>query len=501
MTHDRSDDPPQTSRLRHAAVRFVPYLLIIAAFALRLSSITFQSLWRDEVDAIRFALAPLPDLIKTFTQPGFNGPLYFGLLRGWIALAGQSELAIRFLSLIFGTLGVALIITLGRRLFNRPIGLMAGTLLTFSAYQVWYSQEAKMYTLITALALLAIYCLRRSLEEGRIRFWIGVVAATSLAMYAHILAALLIPVEVVLFVLWWPLSRRHLRAGLIALAFLTVPYIPLARWQLPLIFVPAETGFTHYTFGRMLSTLGAAYSLGILNPSLSGGWNGVVSGLTAALATLGLLNLHQSTGKRLALLSWTALPVLAIFVVSINRPIFTDRYVIWIQPAYYFLIALGLAAVWRWWRPLAPIGLALLVGASALGLQAQATIPYKSDFRSAAAAIERQIQAGDMIVFQIPYVQYTFDYYYHQPYEAIPGPYTNYPGSNNGYRDSAETIDQQLAAIFSDKRGVWLVASEVSMWDQRDLLRKWLNAHGQVTYQADFAQVQITRYELPPETK
>src|SRR5512135_58689 len=195
MTDTTLNDTPRTtlhsSRLGH-------YLLItiLLAFILRSGSLTYQSLWRDEVDAIRFALAPLPDLIKTFTQPGFNGPLYFLMLRGWIDLAGQSEFAVRFPSLFFGVISIVLIFVLGKRLFNRSIGLIAAILFTFSAYQVWYSQEAKMYTLISALALAAIYFLRRGIEEGHAKFWIGVVVTTSLAMYAHILAALLIPVEV-----------------------------------------------------------------------------------------------------------------------------------------------------------------------------------------------------------------------------------------------------------------------------------------------------------------
>ncbi len=197
--------------------------MIFLAFLVRLNGLTFQSLWRDEVDAICFAQAPLlkelpqtalsftptcppniPELLASFTQPGFNGPLYFLILRGWIGLFGYSEFALRFFSLLCGVISVALIITLGTRLFNRAVGLIAGALLAFSAYQVWYSQEAKMYTLITMLALASIYFLRRAVEEGRLRFWIGVVVCTSMAMGSHILAALLIPVQVVLFLLWWP---------------------------------------------------------------------------------------------------------------------------------------------------------------------------------------------------------------------------------------------------------------------------------------------------------
>ncbi|NTU62215.1 MAG: phospholipid carrier-dependent glycosyltransferase [Chloroflexi bacterium] len=173
-------------------MRFAPYALIFLAFLVRWHSLTFQSLWRDEVDAICFAQAPLlkelpqtalsftptcppniPELLAAFTQPGFNGPLYFLILRGWMGVFGYSEFALRFFSLICGVISVAFIITLGTRWFNRAVGLIAAVLLTLSAYQVWYSQEAKMYTLITLLTLASIYFLRRAVEEGRLRFWIG----------------------------------------------------------------------------------------------------------------------------------------------------------------------------------------------------------------------------------------------------------------------------------------------------------------------------------------
>jgi hypothetical protein len=37
------------------------------------------------------------------------------------------------------------------------------------------------------------------------------------------------------------------------------------------------------------------------------------------------------------------------------------------------------------------------------------------------------------------------------------------------------------------------------LWDRRDLLRRWLNEHGRVTLQAEYPQVQVTRYELKPK--
>jgi 4-amino-4-deoxy-L-arabinose transferase-like glycosyltransferase len=500
--------------------------LIFFAFLIRLTGLTFQSLWRDEVDAICFAQAPLlkelpqtalsftptcppniPELLAAFTQPGFNGPLYFLILRGAIGLWGYSEFALRFFSLLCGVISVALIITLGTRWFNRAVGLIAGALLAFSAYQVWYSQEAKMYTLITMLALASLYFLRRAVEEGRLRFWIGVVVCTSLAMGSHILAALLIPVQAALFLLWWPYSRRHLIAGMVALGCVTLPYLPVGWSRVQMMFQPGATGFAHYTLGAMLGVLGRAYTSGILNFSEER-WLLVVTGAAAALAIFGLLSIDTPPRPpsipdriltRLSVAAWALIPALAIALISINRPLFTDRYLIWAQPAFYLAVALGVYALWEWFKPLAVIIFAALIVMNSVGVITQAATPFKSDFRSATQAVAQQIQPGDLVVFQIPHVQHTFDYYFRQPYQAMSGPYTNFPGDVNGYQNSDEIVLAQIGSTFADQHTVWLISSEAAMWDARNLLQRWLDANGEITFREEYAQVQVTRYELKGE--
>jgi hypothetical protein len=365
-----------------------------------------------------------------------------------------------------------------------------------------------MYTLITLLALASIYFLRRAVEEGRLRFWIGVVVCTSLAMGSHILAALLIPVQVIVFLLWWPHgSCRHLIAGIIALACVTVPYLPLGLPRVQMSFQAAETGFTRYTLGEMLSVLGRAYTSGILS-TLGERIILIATGTAAALAIFGLLSIDtppQPASRsdriltRLSLLAWALIPALAIALISVNRPLFTDRYLIWVQPAFYLAVALGVFALWAWIKPLAVIALAALLIVNSAGVVTQATTPFKSDFRSAAQSIGREIKPGDLVVFQIPYVQHAFNYYYRQPYQALGGPYTNYPGNFNGYQSSTETVLAQIRPMFADQHTVWLVSSEAAMWDARNLLQRWLEMNGRATFHEEYAQVQVTRFELSPK--
>ena len=111
-------------------------------------------------------------------------------------------------------------------------------------------------------------------------------------------------------------------------------------------------------------------------------------------------------------------------------------------------------------------------------------------------AIALETTPGDLVVFQIPYVQHAFDYYFRRPYQALGGPYTNYPGNVNGYQSSDETVLAQIRPMFANQHTVWLVSSEAAMWDARNLLQRWLELHGRATFHDEYAQVQVTRYEL-----
>ena len=69
--------------------RVVLLVVVCIAVVLRIANLTGESLWRDEVDSVRFAFEPLGDILRNFTANGFNGPLYHLLLRGWLSLAGE----------------------------------------------------------------------------------------------------------------------------------------------------------------------------------------------------------------------------------------------------------------------------------------------------------------------------------------------------------------------------------------------------------------------------
>ena len=494
--------------------------VLLLAFGLQASGLEFQSLWRDEVDAIRFASRPATELLETFVTPGQNGPLYFLLLRPWLAVAGRGELALRFFSTLFGVLAVALTARLGWRLYpaQRATGWLAALLAATSPYLVWYGQEGKMYTLVVALALLSMERYLAALQRGGWPRWLAYVVTTSLLFYVHFVAILLVPAQVLAFFLLGSRVRRARWKGwLLSLGALVLPYLPLLAWQGPLLLAPADTGYSFVPPHEMALSLLSSYSLGVAGQGMP--W-GLIPFVAVSLAVgLRWRQPDRSRADLAILLPWLAVPVVCLFLVTLSRPIFTARYLIFVLPAYLLLVAAGLRAVARESRLVAAAALVALLAFNGWSLGVQARTPLKADFRAATAYLSDRLAPGDLILFQIPYGRHSFEYYLSQEPRVAGGPSQGpsggfdvffplvlggadqaYPWAEGLYTNAGMTPEEaarQMAALTAGSRGVWLVASEVPLWDERGLVQAWLEEHAVLAQEAHFVRVDLYYYELP----
>lgn len=470
--------------------------LLWMSFAVRVLTLTTQSLWRDEVDSIRFATQPLPDYLAQFSLHGQNGPLYFLLLRGWIKLAGTSAFALRFSSVLWGVVSVALLYALMRRLHTRYSAVYTALLLAFSPYAVWYAQEIRMYTWVPFLALLALYALERACTEPRPRWWLTVLIATSLAFYSHILAALLLPVEMLWFVLRGWSNRPARRGALLVLAGLTLPYLPLARWQLPYVLMERNTGYPPLSAWEMAGILLTGWSSGIAGWAA---WPAVLAWGGLALVGLWALLRHRQGRLAGALGGWIALPWGLIALVSLRGPIFTDRYLIWTMPGFYGLVAIGLAMLKRKARLWREAALLVLMLISLGNLFAQARTPIKPQFREATIYLRDHIATGDVLVFQIPYNQHVMHYYWGDTFPVpVNAPYTNYRDADGNYIYDMSYVDMELRRAALNGKRVWLVESEVELWDERGLVRMWFEQQGTILDEQRYHGVRLTLFQLRP---
>ncbi|MFH1086811.1 MAG: glycosyltransferase family 39 protein, partial [Chloroflexota bacterium] len=192
--------------------------ITLGAFALFTWRLDAKSIWWDESLSLYRAQRSVSYILSNRIDfPGastvdLHPPLYFLLLRGITQTWGESDWILRFPSALWATLTVPLLYAMGRRLRGPRAGLAAALLGALSPFLLWYAQEARMYTMVTALGLGAAYCLWRAAGERRLRWALGCVAASAAAMSTQYLYALLLGMHALLAATRWPRLnplRRH----------------------------------------------------------------------------------------------------------------------------------------------------------------------------------------------------------------------------------------------------------------------------------------------------
>ncbi|MDD3345852.1 MAG: glycosyltransferase family 39 protein [Candidatus Omnitrophica bacterium] len=179
------------------------FLIIICGFLFRLNNLTGRSLWTDEfftmfqssghgMDIERAGKESAQRNVTPLSRPGYfksflendssrnigdvtnslldtdtHPPLYFWIIYAWRRFFGNGPFALRFFSVLVGTLSIFLSYKLGEYLFNRRTGIFCALFSAFSPFSVIYSQEARAYSLIMAIGLLSSIFLVRLEKEGR----------------------------------------------------------------------------------------------------------------------------------------------------------------------------------------------------------------------------------------------------------------------------------------------------------------------------------------------
>ncbi|MFQ5343893.1 MAG: glycosyltransferase family 39 protein, partial [Anaerolineae bacterium] len=135
--------------------RWLLWAILLLALGLRVFQLDGQSLWYDEGTSVALAGRGLGNITRS-AAADIHPPFYYYLLHGWTALVGFSPTAVRSLSALIGTILVALTWVLGRQLFGPTVGLTAAFLAAVSPFQVYYSQETRMYILAAMLGALSM---------------------------------------------------------------------------------------------------------------------------------------------------------------------------------------------------------------------------------------------------------------------------------------------------------------------------------------------------------
>ncbi len=517
-------------------------LVILCAFGLRLYRLGYQSLWYDEAVSIHLATQDLRGLTQ-HTAGDIHPPLYYYLLHFWVRVAGSSEFSAAFLSLIFGILIIAACYRLGADVYGRPAGLLAAFLLALSPFNLWYSQEVRMYTLGAFLGLISLYCLMRLAgltgrgggrhgtdtrsqpgSGNRLwRFWLGYILSAAAGLYTLYYFAFLLLFENLFVVAWWLAGKyrkreQPLRLGRWALAQVLVlvlyaPWLPVAVRQALYPPVPPWRGFTD--LGTVIVESWTALSLGqsvdadslLVWPVLS---------FMFALYLLGLLSAARGDrgwARGSLLGGYTVAPLLVIYFLSWRTPLFHVRYAFTYSPPFYLLMALGLVELGRRWRAAVPVSLAVIGLASGYSIYRFHFDPQYAadDHRGAVSYLERRIAPGDAVLINAGYAYPPFLYYYHgdiawrgrlvdyRPGEEPEGVILVQTGTVGGderlgwgdpasdfYATDEEETTRALERLFAHHDRVWVYRIYDTVTDPHGLIRSWLEEHGRLLGEEEF---------------
>lgn len=204
--------------------------LLLAAAVVRIHDIGAQDIWADE--GFTYFATQTSDLVGLL-RSDVHPPLYFGALRLWADVAGTSELALRLPSALAGLLTVALVFRLALDLSvmqaPRQAAVFAGLaalMMVLSDLEVDLSQEARMYTVQSALSVAAVIAYVRWLKRGRRGMLVVLAVCSAALVYVNYLGAW-IPVTIGLHAVLTMRPRRAipLVAALIAAAAAAAPWL------------------------------------------------------------------------------------------------------------------------------------------------------------------------------------------------------------------------------------------------------------------------------------
>jgi uncharacterized membrane protein len=103
-------------------------------------------------------------MIENLRTTDVHPPLYHSVLWVCVGWLGDGELALRAPSIAAGLALIPMLFVAGRAMFDRRTGLIAAAFGSVAPILIWYSEEARMYALVTLLALAATAVFARAVS-------------------------------------------------------------------------------------------------------------------------------------------------------------------------------------------------------------------------------------------------------------------------------------------------------------------------------------------------
>lgn len=486
--------------------------VVVVAAAVRLYGLTAESLWTDELITVDFItrMSPLELLVLLpFSQPHL--PLYYVLLDLWLGVAGISELTLRLPAAVFGVATVALCYVLGTELYDRNAGFVGAALVALSRDHIDHSQEVRMYSLLTLLAVASTLWFVRA---RRYRTWQAAtvyVASTLLLVATHPFAVFVPLAQAAFLVADWVgrgrpavtdglsldragMRRAPFRAAVGATWVVAGPVLLVLLWKIQGVrfhYVPPATP------RHLANTIAVIVGFEGLDTIFIAVGLFVVSGLVTVAVVVAVRRWRtgRPLGPTALLVACTAGPFLALLAISLAlTPMFWPRYVLAMLPPLALLVGRGATALGDLSHPGVSLGVVVVVLALlTVPVVELHTTTEREQWRSAGAVVDRQAEPGDVVLVADAITVSAVEYYVDRDDVAVRGVVVKNSGTGAS-PDSTAEID----ALAGDGDRVWVTVSHTSeaerervlhvVGEDRTLVRKW-----------SFVKVDLYLFERTPD--
>lgn len=319
------------------------YLIVLLGLVLRIIHID-QSLWLDEaISALAAKNFSFYGIVFEFLKGDNHPPLYYLVLRLWGLVFGFSDIALRSLSILAGTATIYLTYLFIKKLFDRKVALIASLLLATSPLHIYYSQEIRMYPLLGLWAVGLIYIFT-FLKQNSVSKWLWLLFSVGLIVLiaTDYTGIFLLPV---FGLIGWKekFSFKKIIGGFIPLGVSLFLWLPLLLQQKETAAIQLSTlpGWRELAGGtpKEVVVLWMKFVLGRISFYPKLGYYFLVGVFSLPI----LLVFFRSVSKKSFWL-WTFFltPLIGSFLFSLIVPSFNYFRFIYVLPAFYGLIALGL---------------------------------------------------------------------------------------------------------------------------------------------------------------
>lgn len=332
-------------------------LLILIGLELRLVFIDLP-LWYDEAQSVLIAKMSFPLGISNYLQniDLQHTPLYFYILHFWINLFGESDIALKILSLIFGLLSIPYSYKLAKHFIEEKFALIAPLLITFNTFNIVYSTEVRMYSIVLFMTILSMNYLIEYIKSDSKKTLLKLTLVNLLMPYTFIGAFVFVLAQIISTIIIYAKSK-NLKEYLLSNGILGILLIPYFITLLDFSLKRASFLLSHVTDFSLANIFGIFQNF--LAPDFGTIYWATLNPFYINLHTLFFVYIPlfiaiyiiylaiKSSSQNVRLLSLITFITFLVFVVfAINKTIvLAPRYVIFVSPLLLILLACGLEKV------------------------------------------------------------------------------------------------------------------------------------------------------------